>query len=70
MSNVVNMSLNISLELAEKLKRMSKDSHASEGDVLCKAIYLMDIAIDSKKQGNKMAVVNDAGMKVSEIIGI
>ena len=70
MSNVVRMSLNISPELAEKLEKMSEESHSSKSDVLRKAIFLMDIAIDSKKEGNQLAVVNKDGQKVSGILGI
>lgn len=70
MSNVVRMSLNISPELAEKLEKMSEESHSSKSDVLRKAIYLMDIAIDSKKEGNQLAVVNKNGQKVSGILGV
>ena len=70
MSNVVRMSLNISPELAEKLEKMSEESHTSKSDVLRKAIFLMDIAIDSKKEGNQLAVVNKDGQKVSGILGI
>jgi len=70
MSNVVRMSLNISPELAEKLEKMSEESHSSKSDILRKAIFLMDIAIDSKKEGNQLAVVNKDGQKVSGILGI
>lgn len=70
MSNVVRMSLNISPELAEKLEKMSEESHSSKSDVLRKAIFLMDIAIGSKKEGNQLAVVNKDGQKVSGILGI
>ena len=70
MSQVVRMSLNISPELNDKLERMSEESHTSKSDILRKAIFLMDLAIDSKKHGNKLAVVNSEGQKVTDIVGV
>jgi hypothetical protein len=70
MTDVVKMLLNISPKLADKLEKMSEESHSSKSDVLHKAIYLMDIAIDSKKQGNKIAIVNKEGKLINGILGI
>ena len=70
MSHVVRMSLNMSPELNGILEKMSKEAHATKTDILKKAIFLMNIAMDSKKKGNAVAVVNQEGYQVSEILGI
>ena len=69
-SQVVRLSLNMSPELNDKLEKMSIESHATKTDILKKAIFLMDIAMESKKEGNQVAIVNKKGQKVSEILGI
>jgi predicted transcriptional regulator len=69
-SEALKMSVHLSPELSKKLEKMSEESHSSKSDVLRKAIFLMDVAIDSKKHGNKLAVVDQKGHKVSEIIGV
>lgn len=68
--DMVRFSLNVSPELADKIEQMSEKAHTTKSDILRKAIFLMDIAIDSKEHGNKLAVVNPQGQKVSEIIGV
>ena len=70
MSQVVRMSLNMSPELNEKLEKMSREAHATKTDILKKAIFLMDIAMNSKKMGNQVAVVDKKGHKVSDILGV
>lgn len=70
MSQVVRMSLNMSPELNEKLEEMSNGAHATKTDILKKAIFLMYIAMDSKKKGNQVAIVDSKGRKVSEILGV
>lgn len=70
MSQVVRMSLNISPELAEKLEQMSEETHTSKSDIIRKALLIMDIAIDNKKKGNRLALVNKQDQKVSDILGI
>lgn len=72
MSNnkIVRMSLNMSPELSDKLEKMSDESFTTKTDILKKAIFLMDIAIESKRKGNKLAIVDSKGHKISEIIGI
>jgi hypothetical protein len=70
MSNMVRMSLNISPQMAEKLEKMSEESHSSKSDVLRKALILMDIALDSQKEGLQIAIVDKDGKKVSGILGL
>jgi predicted transcriptional regulator len=70
MSDMVRFSVKIAPEMAQKLETMAKDTHSSKSDILRKALLIMDIAIDNKKRGIKLALVNNEGQKVSEIVGI
>ena len=67
---MVRMSLHISPELNDELEHMSEEAHASKSDILRKAIALMKVALETKKSGKKLAVVNENKELVSEIIGL
>ena len=68
--DMVRFAVAISPELAKKLEHMADETHTSKSDILRKALLIMDIAIDNKKQGNRLALVNKEGQKVSEILGL
>lgn len=67
---VISLSLNMSPELHKKLKKMSLEAHTSETDILKKAIFLLDIAMENKKKGNKVAIVDKEDHKVGDIFGV
>jgi len=69
-SQVVSLSLNMSSELNAKLEKMSADSHTAKTDILKKAIFLLDIAMDNTRKGNKIAILNQEDHKVGDIIGV
>ncbi|MCC2667258.1 MAG: hypothetical protein K0R24_2092 [Gammaproteobacteria bacterium] len=66
--NMVRYSVELSPELAEKFEEMAKQEHASRSDIFRKALFLMHVAINSKKKGREIAVVDQSGYKVSDII--
>lgn len=68
--SVINLSLNLSPELHNKLLKMSMETHTSETDILKKAIFLLDIAMENKKKGNKVAIVDKEDHKVGDIFGV
>lgn len=65
---MVRFSVEMSPELANKFEEMSESEHTSKSDIFRKALFLMHVAIDSKRGGNKLAVVDKSGHKVSDII--
>ena len=58
----------MSPELADRFEEMVESEHASKSDIFRKALFLMSVAIDSKKKGYCIAVVDRNGQKVSDII--
>jgi predicted DNA-binding protein len=67
----IRLSLDVSPELNELLERMASDTHSTKSDVLRKAIALMDLAVDAKRNGQRL-FISDAPPPDSarEIIGI
>lgn len=68
--SVITLSLNMSPELHNKLLKMSMEAQTSETDILKKAIFLLDIAMENKKKGNKVAIVDKEDHKVCDIFGV
>lgn len=64
------MSLEVPPKLNEILEKISEAAHASKGDILLKAIYLMDIAVKNQKCGNKLMIINEKTHQQMEITGI
>lgn len=58
----------MSPELANKFDEMVESEHASKSDIFRKSLFLMSVAIESKKNGCRLAVVDKEGKKVSDII--
>ena len=66
--DMVRFAVEMSPELAGKLEEMSEIEHTSKSDIFRKALFLMHVAINSKRRGNAIAVVDQSGHKVSDII--
>jgi hypothetical protein len=64
------LSVKISGDLIVLLERMPKEIHKSPTNILKRAIFLMDVAIKSRKEGKKLAVLDSNEKKVSDIIWI
>lgn len=67
-AGMVRYSVELSPELAEKFEEMSEIEHTSKSDILRKALFLMHVAIKSRRNGRELAVVDKAGHKVGDII--
>ena len=67
---MVKMSLEMSPKLDIELERMSEEAHISKSALLRKALALLKVALDSKREGRKLAVVNDKKEFVGEIVGL
>ncbi|HSW93507.1 MAG TPA: hypothetical protein VLJ15_04035 [Gammaproteobacteria bacterium] len=67
---LVCLSLNMSPELNAKLEKMSADSHTDKTDILKKAIFLLDIAMENTKKGNRIAILDQQNHQVGDISGV
>lgn len=70
MSKDVRFALSVSPELAQRLEDMAKQEHTTKSEIIRKALAVMTIALDNKKVGNRLAVVDKSGSKVSDILGL
>lgn len=65
----IRMSLDLSKDLYEKLESLATSDHVSKSDILRKALGLMVVATDAKKQHKKLGVFNEADRLEKEIVG-
>jgi len=66
----VRLSLDLSKDLYDQLESLATDYHASKSDVLRKALGLMIVAADAKKDNKKLGVFNKDEHLEKEIVGI
>lgn len=66
----VKMSLHLSPETNETLEELADQNHITKSELLRKALALIEVAFESKKKGNHLAILDKNDKKVSEIIGL
>jgi predicted transcriptional regulator len=66
----VRLSLDISPELNELLDRLAATIGGTKSDVLRKAIALMEVAVEAKRQGKKFGIAEKDQPLATEIIGL
>ena len=66
----VRLSLDISTEMNSLLEQLSATTGGTKSDVLRKAIALMEIAVDAKRQGKKFGIAEKDQQLATEIIGL
>lgn len=66
----VRLSLDISAELNALLEHLASITGGTKSDVLRKAIALMEVAIEAKRQGKKFGIAEKDQQLATEIIGI
>lgn len=66
----VRLSLDISPELNSLLEQLAADIGGTKSEVLRKAIALMQVAVEAKKQGKKFGIAEKDQPLATEIIGI
>lgn len=66
----VRLSLDISPELNTLLEKLAGNIGGTKSDVLRKAIALMEVAVDAKRQGKKFGIAEKDQQLATEIIGI
>lgn len=66
----VRLSLDISPELNELLESLADSIGGTKSEVLRKAIALMEVAVEAKRQGKKFGIAEKNQTLTTEIIGI
>lgn len=66
----IRLSLDITPELNDLLNDLASKTGGTKSDVLRKAIGLMEIAIDAKRQGKKFGIAEKDQPLATEIVGI
>jgi predicted transcriptional regulator len=66
----VRLSLDISSELNSLLEELAASIGGTKSEVLRKAIALMQVAVEAKKQGKKFGIAEKDQPLATEIIGI
>lgn len=66
----VRLSLDISPELNALLEMLADKTGGTKSDVLRKAISLMEVAVEAKRQGKKFGIAERDQQLSTEIIGL
>jgi hypothetical protein len=68
--STVTLTLTVWPELNDLLDNLADELGVTKGDAVVKAINLLKIAVDARKAGQKLLVVDDATGEEEEITGI
>lgn len=66
----IRLSLDVSPEANELLERLAAQIGGTKSDVLRKAIVLMEIAVEAKRQGKKFGIAERDQQLATEIVGL
>ena len=66
----VKLSLFVSPQLNETLESMAQESGTTKSDILRKAIALLEVASDARKEGKGIGIVTKDRQVVTEIVGV
>jgi predicted transcriptional regulator len=66
----VRLSLDISPELNELLETLATTTGGTKSEVLRKAIALMEVVVEAKRQGKKFGIAEKDQPLATEIIGV
>lgn len=66
----VKMSLHLSNQTNDLLEQMCEDNQLSKSEFIRRAIALMGVAMNYKKKGGHLVVLDDKNNKMTEIVGL
>jgi predicted transcriptional regulator len=66
----IRLSLDISPELNSLLEQLAEKTGGTKSDVLRKAIALMEVAVEAKRQGRKFGIAERDQPLATEIVGL
>jgi hypothetical protein len=65
----VVLSLNVSQELDANLDNMGEELGVPKGETILKALSLLKVAMDAKREGKRVAILDDRDDSEQEIVG-
>ncbi len=66
----IRLSLDVSPEFYKILTKISEESHISQGDVLKKSVFLMNVALNETKKGHHVGIIGNDDKLITKITGI
>lgn len=66
----VRLTLQITDELNDRLADLAAETAGSKSDLLRKAIALVEVAVEARRAGNQLAVVDRDQRVVSTVVGL
>lgn len=66
----IRLTLEVTDELNNRLDELAGELGGSKSDVFRKAIALVEVALDAKRRGARIAVVDDDHRIVTTIVGV
>lgn len=70
MNDKIRLSLELSAKFNEKLEQLARDTDSTKTEVIRKALALMEVAIDSQKNGASLSITSKDGQLVTKIVGL
>lgn len=66
----VKLSLIVSEQLNETLENLAHESGSTKSDVLRKALALLEVASEARRDGNRIGVLTTDRQVLTEIVGV
>ncbi len=66
----IRLSLDVSTEMNELLERLADATGGTKSDVLRRAVALMEVLVEAKRQGKKFGIAEKDQPLATEIIGL
>ena len=66
----VRLTLDVTDELNDRLNALAEEAGGSKSELLRKAIALVEVAVDAKRAGRHVAVVDKHDKVVTTIVGL
>jgi hypothetical protein len=66
----VKLSLFVSHQLNETLENMAQEIGSTKSDVLRKALALLEVASDARRDGNRIGILTKDRQVLTEIVGV
>ena len=66
----VKLSLFVSPQLNETLESMAQESGSTKSDVLRKALALLEVASEARRDGKRIGILTKDRQVVTEIVGV
>jgi metal-responsive CopG/Arc/MetJ family transcriptional regulator len=67
---MIRLSVDVSPELYEIIDKIAQETHTSKSELFRKAIALINVAFEAKRQGERLGIVDQDRKLVQEIVGL